>query len=789
MVMNQCSFTWGSPQDHVILKDISLRVSQGSLVAVVGRVGSGKSSLISAILGEMTKISGQLNVDSSVAYVPQQPWMQNETLRNNILFGKDINPVVYSRVGIVHTLSSFPNETMHIFFFQVIDACALKPDLEILGGGDQTEIGEKGINVSGGQKQRISLARAVYQNSSLYLFDDPLSAVDSHVGKHLFQHVIGPKGLLRKKTRILVTHAINILPKVDQIIVMSDGKISEIGTYEKLMKSKGDFAEFVFEQANQQTGDSSGLSDSEKEELKFQLEETFGKSKLDQMIIQQKERTRQKTRVKTSSIGSLSDAAESESEFDAMSTISANLMPMKDMAILSNQASMVEGAKTSFVYETGKDLIEEETAQTHRVKFSIYLYYAKAIGALLSITSIIFYALYQAFNVAANMWLAIWSSDAEAATDISTRNLYLGIYGLFGLLQSFSILAAVLFITVGTLRASIKLHRQMLDHILGSTMAFFDTTPIGRIVNRFSKDIDEVDLMIPTHVKDILNNGFIVIGTLFIIAYATPIIIAFIIPLLGIFFIVQRSYLSISRQLKRMVSVTRSPINSSLTESFSGASTIRAFNMQEYFTAMNDDRIEINQMFYYPDCVCGSWLFCRLESMANVLIILASLLAVIYRDTINPGLVGLSLTYAFTFQLDIFLLTRFIADLEKAIVSVERIKEYQNTPLEAPAEIPGTDPGPEWPENGRIVLNDYSTRYRAGMDLVLRNLSVNIEPLEKVGIVGRTGAGKSSLTLGLFRINEAAGGSIEVDGVNISHIGLFRLRSALTIIPQVSYLK
>ncbi len=258
----------------------------------------------------------------------------------------------------------------------------------------------------------------------------------------------------------------------------------------------------------------------------------------------------------------------------------------------------------------------------------------------------------------ANLWLAAWSGDPEASTDIGKRNFYLAIYGVLGLLEATSIAVGVLIVTVGTLRASLRLHEDLLHHILSSTMAFFDTTPIGRIINRFSKDMDEVDLMIPMHVKDILNQVFAVLGSLFVIIYASPIIIVAIVPMVVIFFVVQTWYLNVSRQLKRMISVSRSPINSSLTECFSGASTIRAFKRQMNFTEVNDAKIETNQKYIYPDTVSGSWLFSRLEALSNMLVIFSSLISVINRETIDPGLVGLSLTYALTAQLDIFLMTR-----------------------------------------------------------------------------------------------------------------------------------
>jgi ATP-binding cassette, subfamily C (CFTR/MRP), member 1 len=206
------------------LRNISLRVEHNQLVAIVGTVGSGKSSLLSALLGEMEKMSGRANTNGKIAYVSQQAWIQNATLQDNILFGKPMDQKLYNRV---------------------IEACALKPDFEMLPGGDQTEIGEKGINLSGGQKQRVSLARAVYNNADIYFLDDPLSAVDSHVGKHIFEQVLGPNGILADKTRLLVTHGITYLPQCDNIYVMKDGEISESGSYHKLLEMKGAFAEFL----------------------------------------------------------------------------------------------------------------------------------------------------------------------------------------------------------------------------------------------------------------------------------------------------------------------------------------------------------------------------------------------------------------------------------------------------------------------------------------------------------------------------------------------------------------
>ena len=220
------TFSWTKSESDISLKDINLSVKERKLIAVVGVVGSGKSSLLSCLLGDMTKMSGSVNISGTLAYVPQQAWIQNVTLKQNILFTSKYEESRYNRI---------------------IEASALTSDIKILAGGDETEIGEKGINLSGGQKQRVSLARAIYADSDIYLLDDPLSAVDSHVGKHIFDEVIGPNGLLKHKTRVLVTHKISLLPQVDMIVVMQDGRISELGTYHELLARKGAFAEFLVE--------------------------------------------------------------------------------------------------------------------------------------------------------------------------------------------------------------------------------------------------------------------------------------------------------------------------------------------------------------------------------------------------------------------------------------------------------------------------------------------------------------------------------------------------------------
>jgi ATP-binding cassette subfamily C (CFTR/MRP) protein 1 len=342
-------FSWYD--DKVILRNINLEVKKGTLVAIVGPVGSGKSSLISAILGEMHKISGTVNTDGTIAYVPQQAWIQNCTLEQNILFGRPMDRTRYD---------------------QIIEACALTSDLKILPGGDQTEIGEKGINLSGGQKQRISLARAIYSDADIYLLDDPLSAVDSHVGKHIFENVFGENGLLVGKTRFLVTHGICYLPHVDEIFVTSNGEITERGSYKKLVKIKGTFSKLLEEYGN---------DDKNEQDLEKQVQESEVKS------------------------SPLNDDIKTPQESDP------NENPVK---------------KT--------DLTKAEEAFTGNVDFKVYIRYVKNAGLWTSLGCLFFISLYQSFSVLSNMSLTKWTENKNS-TIPAVRDMYLSIYGGLGIFQ------------------------------------------------------------------------------------------------------------------------------------------------------------------------------------------------------------------------------------------------------------------------------------------------------------------------------------------------------------------
>ncbi|KAL9964351.1 hypothetical protein ACROYT_G027981 [Oculina patagonica] len=659
------AFSWDA-NGKPTLTDINVNISSGSLVAVVGQVGCGKSTLLSALLGETEKLDGKVYVKGSVAYVPQIAWIQNATLRENILFGRSFDSKRYAKA--IHT-------------------CALQPDLDILPGGDLTEIGEKGINLSGGQKQRVSLARSVYFNADIYLLDDPLSAVDSHVGKHIFDKVIGPRGKLRKKA------------------------------------TEDPVPEAIMEDIDDVDGGSSARQSTEMPHNKRE---------------------------------------------DSISVVTG------DTADLDCQFTRPD--------QEGDKMIEEEKSQTGNVKLSVFWEYAKSLTVPFSVCIICFFLFSEAASVSSGIWLAKWSSTDVASN--KERDLFLGVYGGLGLSQGLFVLMAYLSMAEGSRTASRHLHHRLLVNIMHSPMSFFETTPQGRIMNRFSKDISGIDGMVPMCLNQFLRTFLNVIGIMFAICFVTPIFLAVIIPVGALYLVVQRIYVASSRQLKRIESVSRSPIYNNFLETINGTTTIRAFAQQQRFIRGNYFLVDENQVAYYPSVMANRWLAVHLEFVGNLMILFAALFAVVNRDSLASGLVGLSITYALRVTSTLSWMVRMTSEVETNIVSVERVKEYSETPTEAEWIIPDNRPPDGWPDAGNIVIEEFDLKYREGLPLVLKQINCDIKPGEKVGIVGRTGAGKSTLTLALFRILERAGGRIVVDGVDIAKIGLQDLRSRLTIIPQ-----
>nr|XP_055048139.1 multidrug resistance-associated protein 1-like isoform X1 [Misgurnus anguillicaudatus] len=728
------AFSW-SKNDPPTLKRINVQIPEGALVAVVGHVGSGKSSLLSALLGEMQKQEGSVSIKGSVAYVPQQAWIQNATLKNNILFGREVNESWYQKV---------------------VESCALLPDLEILPGGDLSEIGEKGVNLSGGQKQRVSLARAVYCGCAVYLLDDPLSAVDAHVGKHIFEKVIGPQGVLQGRTRVLVTHGLSFLPQADLILVMVDGEITEMGSYTELLGRQGAFAEFLRTYSN-----------TEQEEPEEPVGEEGEKTEAEQENCEDA--------VPRKILENGGPAALGHSQ-NSLNTAGTGKTPQKTEAndVTAKKVKSADAAR----------LTEADKANTGRVKLAVFWEYMKAIGVPLSCFSILFFFCHHVSSLGSNYWLSLWTDDPVINGTQPNRDMRLGVYGALGLSQGIAVFCYSISVSIGGIMASRYLHQTMLYNVLRSPMAFFERTPSGNLVNRFSKETDTIDSVIPSIIKMFMGSMFNVVGSCAVILIATP-LVAIIIPPLGLlYFFVQRFYVASSRQLKRLESVSRSPVYTHFNETLLGTSVIRAFGEQQRFIRESDSRVDHNQTAYFPSIVANRWLAVRLEFVGNCIVMFAALFAVMARESLSPGIMGLSISYALQVTASLNWLVRMSSELETNIVAVERVKEYGDTEKEAEWSLEHSTLPAGWPTAGHIEIRNFGLRYREDLELAIHDISVTIEGGEKVGIVGRTGAGKSSLTLGLFRIIEAAQGEIRIDGVNIFELGLHELRSRITIIPQ-----
>ncbi|KAJ2805337.1 hypothetical protein H4R20_002130, partial [Coemansia guatemalensis] len=720
------TFKW-LPADEPALVDINIQCKRNEMVAVIGQVGSGKSSLVSAILGDMVKCTGNVSVHGAVAYVPQQSWIMNATLRDNILFGSRYDEEFYNRV---------------------VDACALRQDMDVLPNGDLTEIGEKGINLSGGQKMRVSLARAVYARADVYILDDPLAAVDPHVSKHIFTHVLGPNGMLQSRARILITNAVQYLNYADNICMIQEGRIIEQGAFAQVMESKGDIHEFIHKYIdNKQISESSTSSSSTSvESISYSPKRSIGRA----------------------------DTA----------VVSRALFQQRLANSQSNSEEEIGRTTTNEVSQKGK------------VKMNVYRSYIEACGVRNIVLFFTVLVLATIADTGANLWLKHWASENDKAGKMRfvPQNAaefafyYLIVYGSLGLLYTLiSTVKSLIMWTMCSIQASRKIHDEMLGGVMRSPMSFFDVTPMGRIINRFSSDLEKCDENLPQSASNMANIVTGLIAAAVIIGYTTPLTLVLAIPLTYFYLNIQRRYLSSSRELRRLESTTRSPVIAQFQESINGVSSIRAYGQQSRFLIENEGHLGINIKVNYNYWFVNRWLAMRLDALGNLIVFSTSLLAVMSVHFYGAGdaaMVGLAVTYAFDLIFSINWAVRDYTSMENAMTHLERIIEYTELPSEAANIIDDRRPDDSWPEQGMVEFRNYSTRYRDGLDLVLKDLSFRVLPRQKVGIVGRTGAGKSSLTLALFRIIESAGGQILIDGEDIFKYGLFDVRSKLSIIPQ-----
>uniref|UniRef100_A0A8C7JTZ8 Multidrug resistance-associated protein 4 n=1 Tax=Oncorhynchus kisutch TaxID=8019 RepID=A0A8C7JTZ8_ONCKI len=704
---------WDTSQDAPSLQNLSLTVKSEQLVAVIGPVGAGKSSLLSAILGELPHDKGVLKVKGQLTYASQQPWVFPGTIRSNILFGKALHPQKYEKV---------------------LRACALKRDMELLPDGDLTVIGDRGATLSGGQKARVNLARAVYQDADIYLLDDPLSAVDAEVGRHLFEQCIC--GILKNKPRILVTHQLQYLQAANQILVLKEGHMVARGTYSELQRSGVDFT---------------SLLKREEEGPQAPGVETESRSPCSRTLSQNSEVSH------TSSIRSVKDGTEQ--------------LP-------------VEPVQT----------VVEESRSEGTIGVGLYVKYLKAGANILVLIGVVLLQfLAQAAYILQDWWLAYCNATLNVNGTVTIQNgvnvteqlnldFYLGIYaGLTGATLIFGFARSLVMFNV-LVKAAQSLHNRMFNSILRTPVRFFDVNPIGRVLNRFSKDIGQLDAALPWTFVDFIQIFLQIIGVVAVAASVIPWILIPLVPLVIVFLFLRRYFLQTSRDVKRLESTTRSPVFSHLSSSLQGLWTIRAFRAEERFQNTFDAYQDLHSESWFLFLVTSRWFAVRLDGMCAVFVTITAFGCLLLRDQVEAGSVGLALSYAVTLMGMFQWGVRQSAEVENMMTSVERVVEYTELESEAPWETQKRPP-PEWPSQGLITFDRVSFSYSSDGPVVLKDMKAMFRPKEKVGIVGRTGAGKSSLVSALFRLAEPEG-RIYIDGVLTSEIGLHDLRQKMSIIPQ-----
>ncbi|XP_065882181.1 ABC transporter C family member 12-like isoform X1 [Euphorbia lathyris] len=706
-------FSWDSKAVKPTLSNINLDIPVGSLVAIVGGTGEGKTSLISAMLGELPPMEDtNVIIRGTVAYVPQVSWIFNATLRDNVLFG-----------------SAFDSSR----YWKTIDVTALQHDLDLLPGRDLTEIGERGVNISGGQKQRVSMARAVYSNSDVYIFDDPLSALDAHVGRQVFNNCI--KEELQGKTRILVTNQLHFLPQVDRIILVSEGTIKEEGTFEELSKSGN-----LFQKLMENAGKMEEME--EHEEGKVESENPDYKSP--------------------------TPAANESNELS------------QDVG----QIKKGKGRKSV--------LVRQEERETGVVSSKVLMRYKNALGGTWVVMILFaFYISTEALRVSSSTWLSFWTD--QSTSEGYRPAFFIFVYALLSLGQVTVTLSNSFWLITSSLRAAKRLHDSMLDSILRAPMLFFHTNPTGRIINRFAKDLGEIDRNVAGSANMFLNQVFQLLSTFMLIGFVSTISLWAIMPLLILFYAAYLYYQTTSREVKRLDSITRSPVYAQFGEALNGLSSIRAYKAYDRMANISGRSMDNNIRFTLVNISTNRWLTIRLESLGGIMIWLIATFAVLQNSRTEnrvafASTMGLLLSYTLNITNLLSNVLRQASRAENSFNSVERAGTYIDLPSEAPEVIESNRPPPAWPSSGSINFRDVVLRYRPELPPVLHGLSFSVSPSEKLGIVGRTGAGKSSMLNALFRIVELERGKIIIDGCDVSKFGLRDLRKALSIIPQVPVL-
>ncbi|XP_059049333.1 ATP-binding cassette sub-family C member 4-like [Achroia grisella] len=705
-----------APDDECTLTDISINIRKGELCAVIGPVGTGKTSLLQLLLKEMPLRSGTVTVNGSVSYSCQESWLFAGTVRENITFGLTYDPEKYK---------------------EVCQVCSLLPDFKQFPYGDLSLVGDRGVSLSGGQRARINLARAVYRDADIYLLDDPLSAVDANVGRQLFEGCI--KGYLRGKTVVLVTHQLHYLKAADYLVILNDGTIENMGTYDELVKSEKEFS-FL-----------------------------------------------------------LSSLQEGESDKEVENVSSDKSVKRVSM----NRSVSIKSEKDNPNAEKEQKLAAEERASGN-LKWEVVSSYLKSVDSWFMVfLAMVTLTITQATATTVDYWISFWTNNV----DDYIQNLPEGVKpdpGLdsqigplmnwqYILVHGCVILALILFAHIRiatfvsvTMRASRNLHNMVFNKLIITVMRFFDTNPSGRILNRFSKDVGALDELLPRSILETLQMYFSMTSVLILNAVALPWTLIPTAVLVVVFVLLLRWYLKAAQAVKRLEGTTKSPVFGMINSTLSGLVTIRSSNSQHRLQKQFDDAQDLHSSAFFTYIGGSSAFGLYLDGicLAYLGLVLCIFILIEFDETVIPvGSVGLAVTQSMTLTMLLQMAARFTADFLGQMTSVERVLEYTELPCEQNMEVGPTVPPNNWPSKGEVKFENVFMKYGPEDPPVLKDLNFVIKEGWKVGVVGRTGAGKSSLISALFRLCDIDG-SIKIDGIDTRDLAKKQLRSKISIIPQ-----
>ncbi|XP_050059327.1 ATP-binding cassette sub-family C member 4-like isoform X1 [Aphis gossypii] len=719
IVFSKATAKWTDDQTCNTLENINISVSSSQLIAIIGPVGAGKSSLLQAILQELPLSEGFLDVHGVISYASQEPWIFSSSIKQNIIFNSPIDEDRYK---------------------QVLKVCALKNDFEQFPHGDKTIVGERGVTLSGGQKSRINLARAIYKKANIYLLDDPLSAVDPHVSSHLFDECI--KGFLKGKTCLLVTHQIQYLAKVDKILHIDNENVVAVRTYEEIQASDLSFLKYL-----QSPVTPDNLIDND-------CDYSVGKtSTLDRKISI------------TSNVSLLCESKENINHEEQVENV--EMRSSGNISWDTYLAYFMDGRKKSkLVYLIFACVLSQIVASSGDLWISYWVNLEETVFQKANLSSP---------NIKNSITIGWWSINRETCIYIFTAITLLVV-----ITTSFkSLISVSVFI-----KASINLHKNMFNALIRAKMNFFNTNLSGSILNRFSKDMGAIDEILPQIIIDFVYLALNLVAVVIIVVYVN---IYLILPTAIIAFVLYKMtvfYLSLSRSVKRLEGTTRSPIFTHLNASFQGLTTIRAFRAENILSNEFDVHQDLHSSAWYLFLTTSRSFGLWLDFTCFIYTSIVALSFLVVSNSIFGGKVGLAITQSYGLSGIMQWVMRQVAELENHMTSVERVLEYTNIPQESSIESCSDKKPPlKWPSNGQISFINFKLRYEPNSRWVINHLNLNIESMQKIGIVGRTGAGKSSLVGSLFRLGFHEG-NIIIDGIEIHEIDLYELRSKLTIIPQ-----